>query len=82
MRLQTVVLKTLVLNNMSLRGETTPEVMIVNDMPIGLLMALSENENAMRRFAMLTEEERGQIISQARQAASRDEMKSIVSGLN
>lgn len=54
----------------------------MNDMPIGLLMALSENENAMRRFAMLTEEERGQIISQARQAASRDEMQAIVSGLN
>ncbi len=45
-------------------------------------MALSENENAMRRFAMLTEEERGRVISQARQAASRDEMQVIVSGLN
>ncbi len=82
MQLQTVVLKTVVLNHMPLRGETTPGVIIMNDMPVGLLMALSENENAMRRFAMLTEEERGRVISQARQAASRDEMQVIVSGLN
>ena len=53
----------------------------MNDIPVGLMMTLAENEAAMRRFATLSEQERSQVISQARQAASRDEMKSIVSGL-
>ena len=53
----------------------------MNDIPVGLMMTLAENEAAMHRFATLSEQERSQVISQARQAASRDEMKSIVSGL-
>ena len=53
----------------------------MNDMPIGLMMTLAENEQAMRRFAALSDQERGQVVGQAKQAGSRDEMQAIVQGL-
>ncbi|MCI8843859.1 MAG: hypothetical protein HFF08_07095 [Oscillospiraceae bacterium] len=53
----------------------------MNDLPIGLMMSLAENEQAMRRFAALSGTERSQVISQASQAASREEMQALVHGL-
>ena len=53
----------------------------MNDMPVGLMMTLAENEQAMRRFADLPDQERSQVVNQARQAASRDEMQALVQGL-
>ena len=53
----------------------------MNDMPVGLMMTLAENEQAMRRFADLLDQERSQMVSQARQAASRDEMQALVQSL-
>lgn len=53
----------------------------MNDMPVGLMMTLAEQEPAMRRFAALPAEERDRIVSQARQAASREEMQAIVQSL-
>lgn len=53
----------------------------MNDLPIGLMMSLAENEQAMRRFAALSGTERSQVISQASQAASREEMQALVNGL-
>ena len=50
----------------------------MNDLPIGLTMALAENEQAMRRFAALSDEARAQVIAQAAQAASQDEMQALV----
>ncbi len=55
---------------------------MMNDMPIGLMMTLAENEQAMRRFAALSEQERGQVVAKASQATSRAEMKAIVRGLD
>lgn len=54
----------------------------MNDIPIGLMMTLAENEQAMRRFAALSDEARAQVVAQAGQAASRDEMQAIVRGLS
>ena len=54
----------------------------MNDMPVGLMMALAENERAMRRFAALPDEERRQVEAQASRAASRAEMQAIVRGLH
>lgn len=50
----------------------------MNDLPIELTMALAEDEQAMRRFAALSDEVRAQVVAQATQAASRDEMQAIV----
>ena len=53
----------------------------MNDMPIGLMMTLAENEQAMRRFAALSDQERGQLVNQASQTSSRGEMQALVQGL-
>lgn len=53
----------------------------MNDMPVGLMMTLAENEQAMHRFSDLSDQERGQLVSRARQAASRDEMQALVHDL-
>ena len=53
----------------------------MNDLPIGFTMALAENEPALRRFAGLTGDTRQQIVAQARQARSREEIESIVNNL-
>lgn len=53
----------------------------MNDMPIGLMMTLAENEQAMRRFAQLSDQERGRVVAQASQSTSRDEMQAIVRSL-
>lgn len=42
----------------------------MNGLPIGVMMTLAENEQAMRRFAVLPSRERSQVIAQASQAAS------------
>lgn len=53
----------------------------MNDMPIGLAMSLAEDEEAMRRFALLSEHERDQVVTKARLAGSRDDMLAIVHSL-
>lgn len=53
----------------------------MNDLPIGFAMALAENEPALRRFAGLADDTRQQIVTQARQARSREEMRAIVRNL-
>ncbi len=53
----------------------------MNEMPVGLMMTLAENEPAMRRFAALSEQERSQLVNRSMQADSRDEMQAIVRSL-
>lgn len=62
------------------------EVMMMNilnndEIPVGLSMALAENIRAMERFGNMGEQERKEVINQAKQAGSKQEMRSIVSGL-
>ena len=61
--------------------KTEAEVIFMNDMPVGLMMTLAEQEQAMRRFAALSAEERDRVVDQARQASSREEMQAIVQSL-
>lgn len=53
----------------------------MNDMPVGLMMTLAEQGQAMRRFAALSTEERDRVVDQARQVSSREEMQAIVQSL-
>ena len=50
----------------------------MNDIPIGLMMTLAENEQAMLRFAALPEDARKRVVAQA---GSRTEMRAIVQAL-
>ncbi len=48
------------------------------DMPLGLRMALTQNMEAMSRFAELSESEKMAYIQGARQVRSRQEMEQYV----
>lgn len=52
-----------------------------DEIPVGLSMALAENLHAMERFGNMDETHRQDIIQQARNAGSKQEMRSLVSGL-
>lgn len=53
----------------------------MEELPIGFMMALAENGTALRRFAGLADDTRQEVVSQARQAASQEEMEAIVRSL-
>lgn len=56
---------------------------ILNDdaVPIGFGMALAQNMAAMEHYSEMTEAEKEDILNRARDAKSKSEMDSIVSGL-
>ena len=47
-------------------------------LPIGLGFGLAVNEEAMKQFAAMTEEEKQQVIDVARRARSREEIQNLV----
>ena len=49
--------------------------------PIGFLMALSQDMEAMKRFRALSSQEKDALLQRARQARSREEMDSIIRGM-
>ena len=49
------------------------------EIPVGFGMALAQNEAAMNAFAMMTKEQKEAVWAKARQAASKEEMRQIVS---
>lgn len=51
------------------------------ELPLGLGMALAQNEAAMQRFGALSNEERRAVIEKAHTVSSRQEMEALVSGL-
>lgn len=53
-----------------------------DEIPVGLSMALAENLHAMERFSNMEERERQEFISRSRGVNSKQEMKSLVSGLD
>lgn len=53
----------------------------MNTLPGDFMAVLSENEQAMRHFAGLSDETQEQIAAQARGAASLEEMRAIVRSL-
>ena len=52
-----------------------------NEMPIGFSMALAMNPEAMRIFALLSEDRKKQIIEGTHAVKSRDEMHRYVNSL-
>lgn len=64
--------------------QTIPtEVIIMNqrDLPLGLGMALAQNESAMKRFEGMSETEKQSIIQMAKGVSSKREMRAIVDGI-
>jgi len=51
------------------------------DIPLGLGMALAQNQNAMTRFAGLSDESKLKIIEQTHSVNSKREMKDFVDKL-
>ena len=51
---------------------------VTQDLPLGMGMALAQNEPAMERFAALSEAEQRSVIQGARQVHSRQEMRDYV----
>lgn len=52
--------------------------MDADQLPIGFLMAMAQNAAATARFGRLSEEQKQQVVNQARQASSRREMQEVV----
>ena len=53
-----------------------------DEIPVGLSMALAENLHAMERFGNMNESERQAFINRSRNVNSKQEMRSLVSGLD
>lgn len=51
------------------------------DMPMGFVFQLSMNEQAMEKFASMTEEEKSQVLEAARNVTSKAQMRGIISDL-
>ena len=50
-----------------------------DEIPVGFAMALAMNSDAMQKFAMLSEEQKQQIIEGTHSVKSRDEMRRYIS---
>lgn len=64
-------------------GKNNPGVkkMESNMLPLGLGMALAQNEAAMQRFTSMTEAEKKALIEQCHQVKSKREMQQLVNQL-
>ena len=58
-----------------------PILRAAEDLPIGFTMALAQNGPAMMAFAGLDEAARQEIVSRARSARSKSDMRNLVSSL-
>ena len=50
-------------------------------LPLGFGMALSQNEQAMHRFAQLTEAQKRAVVQRTHAVRSKSEMQQLVQGL-
>lgn len=53
-----------------------------DEIPVGLSMALAENLHAMERFSNMDEGQKQEFIRRSRAVSSKQEMRSLVSGLD
>lgn len=51
------------------------------EMPLGLAFQMSMNDQAMKNFAKMTEDERQRVLENARNTRSKSEMQRIVADL-
>lgn len=49
-----------------------------NEIPIGLGFSMAMNEKAMEKFANMSDEQKRNIITQSKQAQSKNEMSQLV----
>lgn len=56
--------------------------MDIKDLPAGFSMALMQNEDAMKRFEKMSEEEKSKVIEHARSVGSKREMQILVYDLS
>lgn len=66
---------------MQKRGEHAMSMDPMRDLPLGFGMNLMRKPEAMRRFALLPDERRQQIIAHTKQIASKQEMRRYVDTL-
>ena len=52
-----------------------------NDLPLGFVMALAQNENAVKQFEQLDEDAKDKLIEQTHHVKSKKEMQNLVNGL-
>ena len=50
-------------------------------LPLGFGMALSQNEEALRRFSALSSSEREAIMAKAKRVSSKEEMQALVDSI-
>lgn len=50
-------------------------------LPAGFGMALSQNEKAVNAYAMMTKEQKQEILTKAQKAHSKEEMRKLVSDI-
>ena len=65
----------------STAAHTKPEVMKMEDLPLGFGMALAQHPEAMARFSALSEEEQQAIIDGTHAVRSKQEMQAYVENL-
>lgn len=53
----------------------------LKELPLGLGMALAQNEKAMRRFSALSESQRQQFLARTHETSSKAEMRALVDSL-
>ena len=56
-------------------------VIKMNELPLGFGMALSMNQEAMKKFSSLSEEERKEVVRRTRTIESKREMHDFVENL-
>jgi len=52
-----------------------------NELPLGFLMALAQNEPALKRFEAMSEDEKKAFVARAHSVESKTEMRSLVNSL-
>lgn len=52
-----------------------------NDLPLGFVMALAQNENAVKQFEQLDESAKSKLIEQTHNVKSKKEMQNLVNDL-
>lgn len=56
--------------------------MLKTDMPLGLMYELTKDKRAMQNYATLSEQERQRILTRAKKAESKEDMRLIVMSLS
>lgn len=56
--------------------------MDMKDLPVGFALALAQNEDAMKRFEKMDDDDRAKVLEHARSVGSKQEMQVLVYDLS